>query len=516
MRVTDTTNRASDSASGSIDIAVDLSTSLTRITDTVRLDEPVFVGDYRLIASLGRGGMAEVFLAVRSGMAGFHKLVVIKRLRRDLLVEPHRAKYRTLLLDEGRLAARLSHPNIVQTFEAGEADDLPFLAMEYLDGQPLSRVLARVWRGDRPLAIEFALQIIIDVLSGLAHAHGLADYDGKPLHVIHRDISPDNVFWTYDGAIKLLDFGVAKFSLSTAETDTGVVKGKFPYMAPEQARGKQIDRRADLFAVGIVMWELIAGRHLLHAPTTAASVERLLYGELPPLSHVVPDIDPEIERICGRALERDLYARYAHAAEMRRDVERVLAARALRRADLAWFIQGLFRDERAAVARHIRDALAYRDEEVLDAAADRPNQDTAPTAPIAPRLRLPRATRTPTLDGATQTQLVGSATVRTPLVSRWRAAAALSSGIAVVLAIIGRTCDDRGPAPAASTAARAPAGAASVAALAPAPAPSVLRLCGADTIGAELAPVLVEAFLHRKRAEAITRDTRPDGVRLTA
>src|SRR5215471_4940971 len=140
--------------------------------------QPVYVGDYRLIATLGRGGMADVFLAVRSGMEGFHKLVVIKRLRTDLLAQPQGAKYRALLLDEARLAARLSHPNIVQTFEVGEQQGQPFLAMEYLDGQPLSQVLLQARRAERALPVEIALQIVVDALTGLAYAHDLTDFDG--------------------------------------------------------------------------------------------------------------------------------------------------------------------------------------------------------------------------------------------------------------------------------------------------------------------------------------------------
>src|SRR5215475_2694230 len=240
--------------------------------------QPVLVGDYRLIATLGRGGME-----------GFHKLVVIKRLRTDLLAQPAGPKFRALLLDEARLAARLSHPNIVQTFEVGDQQGQPWLAMEYLDGQPLSQVLTRMRRAGQSLPVELALQVVIDVLAGLAYVHDLADFDGTPLRIVHRDVSPQNVFWTYDGAIKLVDFGVAKFALNTADTEVGIVKGKLTYMAPEQARGQPIDRRADLFTVGILLWELLAGRRLLRAPTPAASLERLLFEQLPSLASVRPE-----------------------------------------------------------------------------------------------------------------------------------------------------------------------------------------------------------------------------------
>src|SRR5262245_22528609 len=330
--------------------------------------ERVIFGDYRLIASLGRGGMAEVFLATRTSMVGFHKLVVIKRLRADLLEEVHAPRYRALLLDEARLAARLHHPNIVQTFEVGEQSGHPFLAMEYLDGQPLSSVLIKARRAGRWIATEIALQIVADALAALGYAHDLADYDGAPLHIVHRDVSPQNIFWTYDGEIKLVDFGVAKFARNSTETDAGVVKGKLTYMAPEQAQGGAIDRRADLFVTGILLWELIAGRRLLRTSSQAASMHRLLFEELPSLARVKPETDPEIVRICDRALQRDRERRYAAAADMLADLELVLGSRAPRRADLAAFIQPLFAGERAAMAQHIRDALAG-DGELISLAA---------------------------------------------------------------------------------------------------------------------------------------------------
>ncbi|MBC7978842.1 MAG: serine/threonine protein kinase, partial [Myxococcales bacterium] len=302
--------------------------------------------------------MADVFLAVRGGMVGFHKLVVIKRLRADLMAETHASRYRTLMFDEARLTARLSHPNIVQTFEVGHDQGQPFLAMEYLDGQPLGQVIVKARRARVALPVELALRIVADALGGLSYAHDLADFDGRPLRIVHRDVSPQNVFWTYDGEIKLLDFGVAKFALNTHDTEAGVVKGKLTYMAPEQARGQPIDRRADLFVTGILLWELISGRRLLRAPSQAASLQRLLFEELPSLSAVRPSVDPAIAAICDRALDRDVDRRYQTAAEMRADLEHVLANRTPRREDLAAFIEPLFVDERAMMASHIRDALS--------------------------------------------------------------------------------------------------------------------------------------------------------------
>jgi len=477
--------------------------------------QPIFVGDYRLIASLGRGGMAEVFLAVRSAMVGFHKLVVIKRLRTDLHAQPHASRYRTLLLDEARLAARLSHPGIVQTFEVGDHQGQPYLAMEYLDGQPLSRVLTAARRAAIPLPVELALRIVADALGALAYAHELADYDGTPLRIVHRDVSPQNVFWTYDGEIKLVDFGVAKFALNTTDTEAGVVKGKLTYMAPEQARGLPIDGRADVFVTGILLWELISGRRLLRTPSQAASMQRLLFEELPPLARVAPRTDPEIARICDRALERKIDRRYPTAAEMRADLERVLGHRAPRRDDLAAFIQPLFVDERAAMAQHIRDALAGGGDGELVSLSE-PDLPSSKDLEVAP-------TAQSHADPARSVAQPSSRWLAVPRRRRWL----FGVGVAAVAVIAAnllrwRTPGRDAPDPPRPVAGRPAASIASAlgpfATLSPpsTPHPPELRLCGSNTIGAELAPALAEAFLKRKGATAVSRVAEPEHTRLTA
>ena len=185
-------------------------------------------GKYQLFASLGRGGMADVFLAVARGQMGFNKLAVVKRLRQVLAEEP---AFRTMFLDEARLAARLGHPNIVHTYEVGEQNGVYFIAMEYLEGQSLNKVLKEALRRQEALEPEVGARIIADALGGLSYAHTLGDYDGRPLEIIHRDVSPHNIFVTYDGHTKLVDFGIAKAALSSTETEVGVLKGKVAYMS---------------------------------------------------------------------------------------------------------------------------------------------------------------------------------------------------------------------------------------------------------------------------------------------
>jgi phosphate transport system substrate-binding protein len=440
------------------------------------------IGGYRIIARLGRGGMAEVFLAVRGGLVGFSKLAVVKRLRPDLIEEEQADRYRTFLLDEARIAARLRHPNIVPTFEVGEHGGQPFLAMEYLEGQPVSQVLMRAQRRGLEIPVELSLRVVADTLAALDYAHRLTDYDGSPLGVVHRDVSPQNIFWTYAGEVKLVDFGVAKFAFAN-QTETGVLKGKLGYMAPEQARGEAIDGRADVFAAGVVLWELITGRRLVHAKTQAAQLHMLLFDLLPPLHAVKPDVDPAIANICERALERDPARRYPSADAMRADVERVLGSRSPRREDLAAFIQPLFAEDREEVAEQIRAAMSGTERSTL--------------------ITLPRAEPT---SGYMELQIVQPPTVaaRVPAAApprqRWQALGlvfAAITGMAMLLAALAVFWNQT----------RTTARAENVPAVAPEPPPRepTLRLCGSNTIGAELGPAIVEAFLRKKGATGIAR-----------
>ncbi len=454
---------------------------------------PVQLGEYRIIATLGRGGMAEVFLAVRGGLVGFTKLVVVKRLRTDLTAMPEVASFRALLLDEARLAARLRHPNIVQTFEVNEHEGEPFMAMEYLDGQPLNQVLIAAQRAGKAIPLELSLRVVADVLNALEYAHELRDYDGTPLGVVHRDVSPQNVFLTYDGEVKLVDFGVAKSTTGTEETAIGVVKGKVAYMAPEQARGEPVDGRADVFAVGVMLWELLANQRLLKMETPAASLQRLLYEPLPKLESIKPDIDRSISRICSRALERDVSRRYPRAAEMRADIERVLeTSRPLRRDDLASFVRGLFVKERAEVTERIRAAITQpvaADEDIVSLSARSAiEQDAIGTTvePTAPPHTAGSATPPPTV-GKRSTRglyaVIGGVSVVGVIAA------------AIVIRIVTRGTDH-------ATAASAASASASV--TVPHHDPELL-LCGSNTIGSELGPAIVEAFLKKKGAASLRR-----------
>jgi len=272
----------------------------TGLTIETPNDGPVFghFGKYRLIALLGEGGMAKAYLALMQGPGGFSKLLVVKAMKEGL-VEP---EYIEMFMHEARLAAQLSHPNVVQSYEIGEIEGRFFFAMEYLDGQSL-RALQRRCAPNR-LPLEHQLRILVGVAQGLHHAHTLKHFDGTPLRIVHRDVSPQNVFVTYDGQIKLLDFGIAKAQGSTNFTRAGMIKGKLDYIAPEQLRGDVVDSRADIFPLGVMLWEAVTGKRFSGGAETAEVTKihnRLLGGE-PRLSVAAPNTPMRLVQICDKAL----------------------------------------------------------------------------------------------------------------------------------------------------------------------------------------------------------------------
>jgi serine/threonine protein kinase len=319
---------------------------------------------YRRIAELGRGGMATVHLAAMQGSHGVTKLVVVKELRPELAVND---EFVVMFFDEARLAARLNHPNIVQSYEVGEENGRQFIVMEYLEGQPLHRVWNKLQAaGKMTLAVN--LQVVSDVLAGLDYAHDLADFNGSQLKIVHRDVSPHNVFVTYTGDVKVVDFGIAKAADSSTQTRVGTLKGKLTYMPPEQAMGEKVDRRADLFAVGVLLWESSAGRRLWQGLNDGAIMRALMTGEIPSLLTVNPDLPPRLDEICRKALAPKRDDRYATAHDFQRDVDdlmRETGARASRR-DLGILVAELFADDRAVIRATIDDALNRGDPNAVE------------------------------------------------------------------------------------------------------------------------------------------------------
>jgi serine/threonine-protein kinase len=310
-------------------------------------------GKYQPFATLGRGGMADVFLTVARGPMGFNKLAVVKRLRQALAEE---IGFRTMFLDEARLAARLNHPNVVHTYEVGEHNGAYFIAMEYLEGQPLNKIIKEASKRREAIPQAICARVVADALSGLHFAHELRDYDGRPLTVIHRDVSPHNIFVTYDGHTKMVDFGIAKAALSSQETEVGVLKGKVAYMSPEQAAAGPIDCRADIFPMGIVLWEMLTGKRLMSGETAAQTLHRLMNMDIPRVSSVIRDVDPMLDEIVATSLQKDANMRYQTAAQMRDALESfiVRTGRPARQDDVSGMMTRLFGRVRDEVQRQVQ------------------------------------------------------------------------------------------------------------------------------------------------------------------
>jgi serine/threonine-protein kinase len=272
---------------------------------------------YQLLMELGKGGMGVVHLAMSRGPQGFTKLLVLKIMRRELLGEPELLQ---MFLEEARISARLAHPNIVHVFEVGEHEGCPCIVMEYLEGQPLSSMLVRAPEKP-PLALH--LQVLAKALTGLHAAHELRDYDGTSLKLVHRDVSPHNVFVLFDGQVKVLDFGIAKAVGSEIETRTGSPKGKIRYMSPEQLIRDPLDRRADVFSVGVLMWEALVRRRMWGEMEEGEVTRALLNRKIPPLPEG-NHIPAELRAICARALAPDPADRYPNAEAFQRDIEKYL------------------------------------------------------------------------------------------------------------------------------------------------------------------------------------------------
>jgi len=276
---------------------------------------------YRELLPIGSGGSANISIAVAEGVGGFSKLVVLKSIREELVAN---GSARKMFLDEARLSARMNHPNVVQVYEVFLRDGVPVIVMEFLDGQPLSSILVEAYNS-KNLTIEVAVGILTKVLAGLHYAHSLCDFTGEPLRLIHRDVSPHNVMVTYDGQVKLVDFGIAKLAGAEHQTRTGVIKGKLTYMAPEQFTNR-MDCRADVFGVGVMLWELATRQRFWGDLPEPALIGRLISGDLPHLRRPA-NMDDELYRICCRALAFRLEERYESAAAMQEDLERFLAKR---------------------------------------------------------------------------------------------------------------------------------------------------------------------------------------------
>lgn len=279
-------------------------------------------GNYELIRRLAQGGMAEVYLARFSGVEGFERQVVIKRMLPELA---GRKDFVDMFLDEARLAARFNHPNIVQVYELGEKAGSYFMSMEYVDGPHLGVLFAHSLRIKKALPLSLCAYVLARAAEGLHHAHELKDGSGQPLNIVHRDVSPQNILVSRDGDVKVMDFGVAKASANTTHTRTGVIKGKIGYMSPEQCLANPLDRRTDVFALGIVLYELVTRRRLFRDKSDLVVMQKITMEDVAPPSSVNPRIPPELDELIMRCLRRTLSERTASALQLSDELDTWLA-----------------------------------------------------------------------------------------------------------------------------------------------------------------------------------------------
>jgi serine/threonine-protein kinase len=339
-------------------------------------------GKYRLIEKIASGGMAEVFRAVAQGEAGFEKTVAIKRLHAHYTEDEELV---TMLQDEARLCSQLIHANICQVLDLGRVGDTYYIAMEYVSGKDLFSILKRAAQAGRLLPLPAALYVQCELLAGLDYAHRKTGPDGKPLGITHRDISPQNVLITYAGEVKVIDFGIAKARGSTHRTQAGVVKGKFRYMSPEQARGEPVDYRTDVFAAGVMLYEMVLGRPHAAGATDQEVLIKIQMGRFERLGSLVPNLSPELEQIVHRALAIKPDDRYSSARAFRKAILDFCQKHHLvfSRDDLAEYVRFLFPQD-AGSSTAIESVENLSDQDLLASVSSDPGRRSPGGAPPGP------------------------------------------------------------------------------------------------------------------------------------
>lgn len=280
------------------------------------------LGDYEIIERIAQGGMAQIYKAKTADPNGIARLVVIKRILPHISSNP---EYVEMLIDEAKIAVHFNHGNIAQIYDLGKAGDDYFIVMEYVDGKTLGQIVREFKDREEKVPLEIAVYCLMEVCRGLDYMHSRTNADGKPLGVVHRDISPQNIIMSYSGTVKIIDFGVAKAVEKSSNTESGVLKGKFAYMSPEQAQGNPIDRRSDIFAAGILLWEVITGERLFKRKSNLDTVKAVQKAQVTPPSKMRKGVPKALDKIIQKALARKPSSRYQQASEMAEDLARFLS-----------------------------------------------------------------------------------------------------------------------------------------------------------------------------------------------
>ena len=349
---------------------------------------------YRVIEKLESGGMAEVFRAESEGLQGFKKQVAIKR------VLPHlseKKKFISMFLDEARLSAHLTHSNCVQVFDIGVGDNAYFIVMEFVDGANLKSIVESLRKQGKEFPVSYAAFIALEICKGLSYAHELRDPSGQDLHIVHRDMSPPNVLITKYGEIKIVDFGLAKANSQLERSEPGIIKGKFSYLSPEAAMGQEVDARTDIFAVGIILWELLTGQRLFMGETDFQTVKKVQQAQVPSVSSINPQVPADLERILAKSLTRDPEARYRTARELGQDLSKFMfkLGTPVSSFDIAQIVQSVMKDrgkvktkpQASIIESLIEEALleftSLTDEEKAEAERKEASASKSPSEPGA-------------------------------------------------------------------------------------------------------------------------------------
>lgn len=335
-----------------------------------------FVGPYRVLGEIGVGGMAAVYLGRIDGPGGFQKWVALKRIHPHL-VEDQRFVH--MFLDEARIAARIQHPHVAQVYDLYLQDKTYWIVMEYLHGESVRELMRRLAKKQKRLPTLLTARLCADAARGIHAAHELKGKSGRPLNLVHRDLTPHNLFLTFDGVTKVVDFGIAKAAERLASTRVGTLKGKIAYMSPEQVRGEDVDRRTDVFALGVVLWELLTQRRLFRAESDIETMERVQACVVPPPSAIIEECPDELETVVLRALTKDKNHRYQNALELARALEAFLirSGKVVDGSDLSAYLGDIFAQRVSERDAHLAWASEIDAQPVDEAMAD-PASDSIP------------------------------------------------------------------------------------------------------------------------------------------
>jgi len=370
---------------------VPLPISAAQPPDVRETAAPGAYGPYRLLERVAAGGMAEVFRAKRSGVEGFEKVVAVKRILPHL---SDNKEFVEMFIDEAKMVAGLSHPNIVQIFDLGRIEKTYFIAMEYVHGRDLRTILKRSKEKGLRIPLDLSVLVISKVCSALEYAHRKKDEGGQPLKIVHRDISPQNILISFEGEVKLTDFGIAKATSKATDTDRGALRGKLLYMSPEQASGQALDKRSDVFSLGVVFYEVITDAKPFLGTSEKGILEMVRQCRVEPPRSLNPRVGEKLERVMMKALEKDPEARYQDASEMYRDLERVLHERQPPAStELARFMEVLFEESEVETVSDTPAPSEAVEEEGIEIDLD--SGAAAPPSPPSPPVAAEEPERDP-------------------------------------------------------------------------------------------------------------------------